>query len=632
MDNSPFLQLTKWNATRTGFVDPVTGKLSSAQSSLAPTGNDDALLLQEFILDGGGIVLPGDMIIGTSVTLKPGSFIPINYGGANRVSAGLNFGGSGPANTRIRLTPGVTLRISPAMPLAGDAAVLLYPTIKDMEFLACDAGGVQLPPGTNAGSAIEFRTDNPGSGAAYEQVSQMLRLENLIFDNFVNDISLDDVTYAEIVRCNFLRLGVAIRLGYNVDNLVIRQSQFGSHLVGHQAGSALQTNWTFTGQPFAPSTGAASVLKIDETDFTHLDLPFDIQTVGGAAMVGQMLLSGTYTESCKQILRVQGNAATQFRLKLMCHYHTNGYSTGYVAGDHTYAALDFSDSNIQPIISMEQCEADTTLVDAWIIHNNSAAVVNWGPNNKITPNPSYGHIFSPMASYGGAITLPNRGNLQCVIGSANNAVGAGLTRMDNGGEQRRATYSPTNGSTVTLDHRTGDRHIITVPNAGTAITVGFADFTAGAADGARQTVEIVAPNTVTAATVVTWAPAHATGQTATITAASTQAVSNITIAAPGVVTVASTAGLQIGSPIVFSGAGTLPTGITAGTRYYVATNNFTGTTFSIASYAGGSGITTTGSFVAPINVSNVGSAIFEFENVNTNSGWIQRNVNPATWI
>lgn len=71
-------------------------------------------------------------------------------------------------------------------------------------------------------------------------------------------------------------------------------------------------------------------------------------------------------------------------------------------------------------------------------------------------------------------------------------------------------------------------------------------------------------------------------------------VAVISVADPGVVTVAAGHGLDIGSPVVFSSTGTLPTGLTAGTTYYVITGSFSPTAFSVAATPGGAGIETTG--------------------------------------
>jgi hypothetical protein len=64
----------------------------------------------------------------------------------------------------------------------------------------------------------------------------------------------------------------------------------------------------------------------------------------------------------------------------------------------------------------------------------------------------------------------------------------------------------------------------------------------------------------------------------------------ITIATPGVVTVASAP--ANGALVTFSTTGALPTGLTAGTNYYVV--NRTSTTFQVSATSGGSAINTTG--------------------------------------
>jgi len=70
-------------------------------------------------------------------------------------------------------------------------------------------------------------------------------------------------------------------------------------------------------------------------------------------------------------------------------------------------------------------------------------------------------------------------------------------------------------------------------------------------------------------------------------------VSSITIAAPGVVTVPGTYFPANGDAVSFTTTGALPTGITAGTTYYVV--GAAGLTFNISATKGGGAITTTGS-------------------------------------
>lgn len=69
-------------------------------------------------------------------------------------------------------------------------------------------------------------------------------------------------------------------------------------------------------------------------------------------------------------------------------------------------------------------------------------------------------------------------------------------------------------------------------------------------------------------------------------------VVTITIASPGVVTW-NAHSLTAGSPVVFTTTGALPTGLTAGTIYYVLSP--TANTFTVAAIPGGSAINTTGS-------------------------------------
>ena len=67
----------------------------------------------------------------------------------------------------------------------------------------------------------------------------------------------------------------------------------------------------------------------------------------------------------------------------------------------------------------------------------------------------------------------------------------------------------------------------------------------------------------------------------------------ITIATPAVFTVTSTTGFYIGMPITFSTTGALPTGLTAGTTYYVSAVP-SSSTFRVSASLGGSDVNTSG--------------------------------------
>jgi len=66
------------------------------------------------------------------------------------------------------------------------------------------------------------------------------------------------------------------------------------------------------------------------------------------------------------------------------------------------------------------------------------------------------------------------------------------------------------------------------------------------------------------------------------------------VATPGVITWAGGHGLEVGSPVLFTGTGgTLPTGLTAGTVYYVIAAGLTATTFQVSATPGGSAVAIT---------------------------------------
>jgi hypothetical protein len=88
-------------------------------------------------------------------------------------------------------------------------------------------------------------------------------------------------------------------------------------------------------------------------------------------------------------------------------------------------------------------------------------------------------------------------------------------------------------------------------------------------------------------------------------------VVTITIATPGVVTwFQGSHGMTGNEAIVFTTTGALPTGLTAGTTYYVLASGITATTFSVAATPGGTAIDTTGA-QSGIHTATVGGLSIE---------------------
>jgi hypothetical protein len=86
----------------------------------------------------------------------------------------------------------------------------------------------------------------------------------------------------------------------------------------------------------------------------------------------------------------------------------------------------------------------------------------------------------------------------------------------------------------------------------------------------------------------------------------------MTIASPCVITYAANHGLAVGDPIVLRTTGALPTGLTAGTTYYVVSTPLA-TTITISATAGGSAINTSGSqsgtHTVEINIADINTSI-----------------------
>lgn len=134
-----------------------------------------------------------------------------------------------------------------------------------------------------------------------------------------------------------------------------------------------------------------------------------------------------------------------------------------------------------------------------------------------------------------------------------------------------------------------------IDNAGTPISFSFVNAGVGAAGQATI-------NTQNAANL---------GVSAQFSSAASSTVT-MTIASPGVITW-NAHGLSAGAPIVFATSGALPTGLVAGTEYYVVSP--TTNAFSVAATPGGAAINTSGSqsgtHTAGVNIIQLLNPVFE---------------------
>ena len=151
------------------------------------------------------------------------------------------------------------------------------------------------------------------------------------------------------------------------------------------------------------------------------------------------------------------------------------------------------------------------------------------------------------------------------------------------------------GTTYKLATSTGTVQTASI-TAGATFTGSIASTTltvTAVASGTITVGQTISGTGVTASTTIT-ALGTGSGGIGTYTVSASQTVASTTITAtsiPGVVTVV--AAPANGDVVTFSTTGTLPTGLTAGTDYYVV--NRTSTTFEVSLTSGGSSITTSGS-------------------------------------
>jgi hypothetical protein len=103
------------------------------------------------------------------------------------------------------------------------------------------------------------------------------------------------------------------------------------------------------------------------------------------------------------------------------------------------------------------------------------------------------------------------------------------------------------------------------------------------------------------------ANAGAVGEFVSQNASGSPSTVTITIAAPGVITWTAH-GLTTDQPVYFTTTGALPTGLTAGTTYYVVGSSITTNTFEVSATAGGAAITTTGT-QSGTQTGNIGASL-----------------------
>jgi hypothetical protein len=239
---------------------------------------------------------------------------------------------------------------------------------------------------------------------------------------------------------------------------------------------------------------------------------------------------------------------------------------------------------ITPPSASNNTQLATTEFVASKIGTIPVSLTNWSVSETVATQTATITIASPALV--GVTTAPANGT--AVSFSTTGALPTGITAD--------AAYYVYNrsGSTYNLTTTAGVAQTATI-TAGATFTgsISGTTLTVTAVTGGTIGIgQVISGTGITGGTSITGLSTGA-GNIGTYTVSTSQTVASTTITAvatPGKITVAS-APLN-GTQVVFTTTGTLPTGITAGTAYYVV--NRTSTTFQIATTSGGTALNTSG--------------------------------------
>lgn len=259
------------------------------------------------------------------------------------------------------------------------------------------------------------------------------------------------------------------------------------------------------------------------------------------------------------------------------------------AGSGTHTVTTVSLATTAPATTNNTQIATTGFVST-AITNTNLSITNWAINETFATQTATVTIASPAV----VTVTTSPANNTAVSFSTTGALPTGITA-----NAPYYVYART-GTTYSLSTTSGVAQTATI-TAGATFT-GTIDDGAGVAGdvltvtavtgGTIGVGQVISGTGITGGTTITGLGTGG-GGTGTYTVSSSQLVASTTITAvatPGVITVASAPANDL--QVIFSTTGALPTGLTAGTAYYVV--NRTSTTFQVSATLGGSAINTSG--------------------------------------
>lgn len=435
---------------------------------LKPTGNDDAVLMQEYINDtlASGrkpIFSEGEFVAASGITIR--SVAELAFGFNQKLGASIL--GQGPGSTIIKSAGlGTTPLFSCNYPVSLDGTRRNYLVeLGELSILACNSAGSEVPSASPDGVAIAIK---PLSGAA--EVAFLVKLKRMFINGFSSGLILSDVTSCELERVWFHIFSVGIKLGYNVDILKINGCAFGSEYFNQYNNTvAIQTGYS----DGFNTPGGENAVSIEDTWFMAIDTAYEILGENqGPLTFGR----NTYFERVKRYLRARPGAApygvrVKFDSCLFNLMSTNNVNqpdptlANYGAKIHFEGDIASSSSGPSTQLTIENCRGDVTTQDNAFVSFNyrgNESIIHW--NNNLIGSSPYGHIRCTRSGYSTWVTLPNNGNGHHVFGDVN---GGCLTQLN--GQERSVSATIASGGTYNLAHYAGDFFVLTLPDGNCTI-------------------------------------------------------------------------------------------------------------------------------------------------------------------
>jgi hypothetical protein len=479
------------------------------QIVLAPSGGDDALLMQQFVNDMAASKRPavlgaGDFIIGSPMTWRSQQ----RLGKWDNKGIGLRVLGQGPENTRLlSAIVGNAPMISVSAPSSAGIGKRNYLTeIGGMSWLRAPEG-VLIPAGTTSGEA--FRAI-PIVDTYEVNVAALFR--NLYIDGFDHCITLSDNTIAELEGVWFMEFLTGVRLGFNCDVIKMRRCWWGSE----QFGTSYRNNAVAVQPGFDDGRGNGNAgqncIELDHCAMAKIGC--GVECADGSTASG-ILFHEVFFEGVRQYFHHLGNT-TQDSIVTFSHCHFSSVTINDTTQhDPTLAGYEAKiqfDGDIavsggkRPILTLRNCVSDTNAQpgNAWISFNNREGFITL-ENNRLRPSASFGIARCIRTGWQTWKSFPVDSAQQGGSFQLGDSQQAGLGMLAGRPMQVSATITP--GSTYDLDVLAGTEFALTLPDGDCTINV--FNFTGTPPNRivsalTELSIVLILPASVTATRTITW--------------------------------------------------------------------------------------------------------------------------------